>query len=382
MVRDLETINNWAYQWKMLFNPDMNKQAIEVIFSAKNDKPFHPDLSFNNIPVSREEFTKHLGFYLDSKLNCSKHIREAIIKATKGISLLKYLSQYVSRKVLELSYKLYVRPHLDYGDVIYHNQRSDLMDLIEQVQYKAALIVSGCWQGTNRDKLYEELGWESLSQRRWHRRLTTFYKITNSLTPSYLNEHIPEQVEPNVSLRRHAVRTPRCRTSRFANSFFPFCLSEWNSLDDSIKVSPSLSEFKTKLNSLIRPKGNSFYSIRDHSGIKLLTKIRVTFSDLRDHRFNHNFNCISPICHCGLDEETSIHYFLCCPRYSDLRALYLSKICEIIGSDVTILLPDHLLFILLYGSNVYNDKTNECIISETIHYIKSSGRFKKLEAFC
>ena len=226
--------------------------------------------------------------------------------------------------MLDLSYKLYVRRHLDYGDVIYHNQRSDLMDLIEQVQYKAALIVSGCWQGTNRDKLYEELGWESLSHRRWHRRLTIYYKITNSLTPSYMNEHIPEQIEPNVSLRRHAVRTPLCRTSRFANSFFPFCLSEWNSLDDSIKASPSLSEFKTKLNSLIRPKGNYFYSIRDNSGIKLLTKIRVTFSDLRDHRFNHNFNCISPTCHCGVDEETSNHYFLCFPHYTDWTALHLS----------------------------------------------------------
>ena len=109
--------------------------------------------------------------------------------------------------------------------------------------------------------------------------------------------------------------------------------------------------------------------------------IRVTFSDLRDHRFNHNFNCTSPICYCGLDEETSIHYFLCCPRYIDLRALYLSKICEIIGSDVTILPNEHLLFILLYGSNVYNDITNESIISETIRYIKSSGRFEKLETF-
>ena len=202
------------------------------------------------------------------------------------------------------------------------------------------------------------------------------------MTPSYLKEHAPDQIEPNVSLRRHAVRTPLCRTNRFANSFFPFCLSEWNSLDASIKASPSLSEFKTKLNSQIRPKGNFFYSIRDNSGIKLLTKIRVTFSDLRDHRFNHNFNCTSPICYCGLDEETSTHYFLCCPRYTDLRALYLSKICEIIGSDVTILPPEHLLFILLFGSNVYNDITNECIILETIHYIKSSGRFKKLEAFC
>ena len=128
------------------------------------------------------------------------------------------------------------------------------MDLIEQVQYKAALIVSGCWQGTNCVKLSEELGWESLSHRRWHRRLTTYYKITNNLTPSYLKEHTPDQIEPNVSLRRHAVRTPLCRTNRFANSFFPFCLSEWNSLDASIKESPSLSEFKTKLNSQIRSK--------------------------------------------------------------------------------------------------------------------------------
>ena len=52
-------------------------------------------------------------------------------------------------------------PHLDYGDIIYHNQRTDMMYLVvEQVQYKATLIVSGCWQGTNREKLYEELGWE------------------------------------------------------------------------------------------------------------------------------------------------------------------------------------------------------------------------------
>ena len=46
-----------------------------------------------------------------------------------------------------MSYKTYVRHQLDYGDVIIHNQRMDLMDLIERVQYKAALIVSGCWQG-------------------------------------------------------------------------------------------------------------------------------------------------------------------------------------------------------------------------------------------
>ena len=90
--------------------------------------------------------------------------------------------------MLDLSYKMNERPFLDYGDVIYHNQRDDLMVLIERVQYNAAIIVSGCWQGTSRLELYDETGWESLSDRRMVGRLTTFYKIINGLAP-YLTDH-------------------------------------------------------------------------------------------------------------------------------------------------------------------------------------------------
>ena len=111
----------WAYQWKMVFNLDIYKQEIEVIFSWKNKKPEYPALSFNDIPIAREPFTKHLGGYLDSRLDFSKHIKEKVSSAMKGITLLKLLSKYVDRNVLDLSYKMYVRPHLDYGDVIYYN---------------------------------------------------------------------------------------------------------------------------------------------------------------------------------------------------------------------------------------------------------------------
>ena len=80
-LRDLETITNWAYQWKMVFNPDISKQAIEIIFSTKKHKPTHPHLDFNGIPVSRESYTKHLGLFLNTNLKFSKHIHEAITKA-------------------------------------------------------------------------------------------------------------------------------------------------------------------------------------------------------------------------------------------------------------------------------------------------------------
>ena len=48
------------------------------------------------------------------------------------------------------------------------------MSKVESVQYRAALATTGAWKGTNKEKLYEELGWESLSQRRWQRRMTLF----------------------------------------------------------------------------------------------------------------------------------------------------------------------------------------------------------------
>ncbi len=169
----------------MRFNPDITKEAIEVIFTQKYKNPIHPQLVFNEIPVAREKSTKHLGMILDDHLTFRLHMKEAIERANKGISVMRYLSKYVNRKILDQTYKLYVRPHLDYGDIIYHGQLVDMMNSLESVQYQAGLIVTGCIKGTNRVKLYTELGWESLDDRRIFRRLSLFYKIKKHETPTY-----------------------------------------------------------------------------------------------------------------------------------------------------------------------------------------------------
>ena len=157
--RDLERVRLWAWQWKMEFNATKTQ---EVIFSAKRIKPHHPNLFLGDTEVERRSEHKHLGLILDSKLNFQSHIREAIMKARRGIGIIRYLSRYVSRDVLDQVYKLYVRPHLDYGDIIYHrfdpNVSLDLTRKLEQTQYSAALAVTGAWRGTNRQRLYEELG--------------------------------------------------------------------------------------------------------------------------------------------------------------------------------------------------------------------------------
>ena len=133
--------------------------------------------------------------------------------------------------------------------------------------------------------------------------MTMFYKILNGMAPSYLLDNIPEHISSNFSFRRNDIRPPFSRTGRYDNSFFPFCINNWNNLDSTIKSSTSLSLFEANLNKFVRPRGNYFFSIRDSFAIKLLTNIRVCFSDLRDHRFNHNFNCKNPTCSCSFDDS-------------------------------------------------------------------------------
>ena len=74
LMENLDIISNWARQRKMEFNPDITKQAIEVIFLHKKNKPAHPPLSFNGISVKRESHTEYLGVILDQRLNFRLHI--------------------------------------------------------------------------------------------------------------------------------------------------------------------------------------------------------------------------------------------------------------------------------------------------------------------
>ena len=221
---------------------------------------------------------------------------------------------------------------------------------------------------------YDELGWESLSDRRWGRRMTLYYKIVNGQSPAYLFDHVPN--EAPRTLRKFVPKAPITRTQRYANSFFPYCVNQWEALDSEIKSSTSVQTFKNKINEHIRPEPSLCCDHNRH-GMRRLTQIRV---DLRDHRFNHSFNCLSPRCPCGIEDETTSHFLVRCPRYKNLRLVYLSKISQIINSDVSILPLDHLTDLLLYGSKAYNAITNDLILTETIIYIYKSERFKHLEA--
>ena len=76
---------------------------------------------------------------------------------------------------------------MDYADIILHKAEEDepifykdnensYMKRIEQIRYEAERVITGTWKGTNRDKLYKNLGWESLNERRVMRKLCIIYE--------------------------------------------------------------------------------------------------------------------------------------------------------------------------------------------------------------
>ena len=370
LTSDLDKITAWANQWKMKFNPEISKQAVEIIFSNKNIKPNHPPISFGGIPVARVESTTHIGLTIDQKLSFREHILGAIEKAKQGLSLMKFLSKYVNREILSLTYTMHVRPHLEYGDIIYHGCSKHLMDMLESIQYQAGLIATGCWQKTNREKLYDELGWESLSSRRINRRLFNYHKILSGESPAYLKEYVLSSSVPLTS------------TNRLKRSFFPYCFEEYQTLDPDFKIL-NKSRFKSRLNKTKGLNKKKVPRISDRQGIKYLTCLRVNHSDLREHRFSKNFNCPSPLCKCGLENETTEHFLLRCPNFNVPRGLLIQNVLKILErNDIPCPTDDEIFCkILLYGHKSLPDNANSSILANTINYINKTKRFAILEAF-
>ena len=125
------------------------------------------------------------------------------------------------RSSLLTIYKSFIRPHLDYCNVIHDQPNSSRLSAkIESLQYNAPLAITGAIRGTSKDKLYQELGLESLKDRRWLRSMSYLYKIISTKLPPYFYELIP-------SLQRShryssCFQTFRCRTTFLQNSFLPF----------------------------------------------------------------------------------------------------------------------------------------------------------------
>ena len=281
-------------------------------------------------------------------------------------------------------YKALVRSHLDYCDLVYHipptshtpplgTSLHDHMERVEKLQYQAALAVTGAWQGTSRVKIYEQLGWESLSDRRMSKRVLQLHKIIDGKTPAYLHDKLPPNRNVVISLP-NVFHEIRCRTDRYQNSFFPNAVSQWNTFISDFSDFPSFSDLKKHVISLIRPQPKDVFDVFQPTLLRYLFQLRLGLSRLRHHKKSHNFaDTPSDLCICKTGVEDTRHYLLTCPLYASHREVLFTTV-ENIVREKNLELSTNSPVLFLYGDSTLSIPENQSIISATLEFIKNSNR--------
>ena len=313
---DLHRISNRAELWLVDFNANKTETFLA---SRRTNRINHPTLYLNDVPIQETTTHKHLGILFSKRLDWQSHIDYIQQKAWSRMNLLRSLKFVLDRKSLQKIYFTFIRPILEYADVVWDNCTEQQSLSLETIPLEAGRIVSGTTKLVGIGKLYAELGWLKLSERRNIHKLFLFFKMENGQAPLYLTDLIPPRVGDisNYPLRNSdnyvSINT---NTSSYANSFLPSTIIAWNNLPASVKCATILVSFKGLL-AQNNPKTPDNY----FSGERLLqilhTRLRTECCSLNEHLFRRNL-VQSPNCICG-EIESNSHFLLSCARYNLVR---------------------------------------------------------------
>ena len=112
--------------------------------SVEKKNIHYPPIKFNKLPVKRVESHKHLGLTLESKLNFNELVSSNLSIVNKLTFVLRKLQTVLPRYSLLTINKTFIRPHLDYCDVIYDKILNESWHKkLESAQYNAELAITG-----------------------------------------------------------------------------------------------------------------------------------------------------------------------------------------------------------------------------------------------
>ena len=370
----VSNITDIIYQWSNTWLLEINTaKSLVMLISKKRIPTNKPVIQYGNTTLKYVNSHKHLGVTINSKFTWENHIDDICLRASKRIHMITALRHKLTRNVLEHIYMSYVRPLLEYGDVLYDNSTNICLKRLEETQLTAARIVSGAKRYTSHALLYDELGWDRLEIRRQLHKLALFHQIVHKQAPEYLIELIPPPIHTRQTRQTdtNKLRPCRCKHEFYKQSFIPSAIDMWNNIpNDQLRHIYNKSSFKRAICTYIS-KSNT-YPLKTfgkrHTQI-IISQIRMHFSDLNEHLFNKN--CIdSSMCRCEKGPESADHYFLSCEIYELHRENMFNSISSIYDlSQIT-------LNILLFGDIDCNFEINHQILNATHRYIENTNRFK------
>ena len=203
--------------------------------------------------VEPTDSTPYLGVTLNNKLQWNHHIEKTTSAANRMLGFLCRTLHKCPQELKEKAYKSTVRPKLEYCASIWDPHQQKYVERIEMVQRRAARFVknkphrhSGPQHSVT--AMLQELGWESLQDRRTNSRTTLLYKVHNHLVDVPAEYH-PVPLQQRRKSRRHSCQFQRYQASvdNFKYAFLPRTIVDWNNLPPEVVAAESLDLFKKRL---------------------------------------------------------------------------------------------------------------------------------------
>ena len=367
--RDLAKIKAWCDKWCVTMNPGKIKA---ILYSRKRIPSQINGLFFGNTPVKVFKSLKHLGLQFDSQLNWNEHTAIVLKKARDAAHPIHLLKYRVSTKRLLFFYKVYIRPIIEYGCIIWGNYTAKFLP-IERVQYQIARSITGAMKKSSISKLNNILGLPSIENRCDYLTVNVIMKIYYGKAPEYLtqvlNYYRPNRHNPRDNLKLNP-------TGSLYNSFFERGIRLWNSLSHPIRSNISSSLFKPNVFSHwnISLVYKCSTSILNRTTEIHLNRILVEFSQLHGDLFTHNVIGDNK-CICNAIESRR-HYLFECPNFVIFRNPFLNSL---INSEIVPNLnySTRYMFLALNRSLVSDKckRRNELLLTIQ-QFISNSNRFR------
>jgi hypothetical protein len=362
---DLQSIINWSHRWLITFAP---LKTSSLIISNKKDSSLNPPVFLDGQHISEVTSHTHLGVELARNLRWNQHIHTISLNARRRLNAMIPLKFKLDRNSLEIMYRAFVLPTMEYAIVVWGGSYdSDILKL-ERIHVDGMRLVTGATARSNIAKLYDDLLWQSIKDRRDQAMLTMIYKIKNDLAPSYLYHLLPPEFREYVgyNLRNSQnILLPFTRLESFRRSFFPFSIRLWNALPVDTRSSLSVSDFKVALKQdIVEP--NLLYYYGERWASVHHARIRIGCSKLNADLCLNLHVKDNTTCLCGSLLEDAEHYFLHCTRYNNIRYDLVNAIAHC--TDVTV-------STILHGDPQLHFKDNIKIFGAVHSYIVKSNRF-------
>ena len=346
--KDLNTISFWASKWKTKFNPSKSTNMIFSKSVLNNSEPVYMD----GILLDRVSCHKHLGVFLTSDLNWEFHVKEIIRKANYKLSYM-WSVKGLSRQTLDTLYKLHIRSIIDYCFQVFGpGLTTEQIKKLDQLQYRAAIIVTGALKSSSREKLLADLGWETNLARLEYLSICHFQKIYTFQTRNLIRELLPPLLDPKHQRNRKFQRY-MAESGDFKKSFFPFVIEKWEKLDTKIKILSDMTEFKRNLSNIYKPEKVKHYKVGTKIKNSMHTQLRVGRTYLNHHLFEIGLSP-TPKCLCGAPQEDTEHFLMSCFLFSDQRKTLFGKLDNILAKKTDKYSKKFLFETLLYGIEINN----------------------------